>query len=47
MNSKRQRRNIRDLPQSSEFIFTSDKDHRKSSNVRLILIEQKTHTSIF
>lgn len=27
MNSKRQRRNIRDLPQSSNFIFMSDDDH--------------------
>jgi hypothetical protein len=36
MNHKRQRRNIRDLPQSSEFIFTSDKDQRKSSNVCLV-----------
>ncbi len=37
-NSKRQRRNIRDLPQSSEFIFPSDHHHRKTLNVRLFFL---------
>lgn len=42
INSKRQRRNIRDLPQSSNFIFMSDDDR---GNVLDSLKEKKTSRS--
>jgi hypothetical protein len=37
INNKRQRRNIRDLPQSSDFIFN---DNHKSLNVCLFFLKK-------
>jgi hypothetical protein len=42
LSSKRQRRNIRDLPQSSNFIFMSDDDH---GNIFNSLKEKRTSSS--
>jgi hypothetical protein len=42
--NKRQRRHIRDLPQSSEFIFTSDNDDQHESSVREFLTTDTDHS---